>query len=52
MHLMDLSSGYCLETGVADAAGGLTLQPGCNLLNDNQVPQDIHTVSCLLGVLL
>ena len=52
LHLMDLSSGYCLESGVANAAGGLTLQPGCNLPNDNQVAQDICIVSCLLHALL
>lgn len=37
LHLLDLSSGYCLVTGVANAPGGLTLQPGCNLPNDSQV---------------
>lgn len=37
MHLMDVTSGNCLQTGVTNAPGGLTLQPQCNIPNDNQV---------------
>ena len=33
---MDMTSGNCLETGVVGANGNLTLQPGCNVPNDNQ----------------
>ena len=36
VHLMDVTSGNCLETGVVGANGNLTLQPGCNVPNDNQ----------------
>jgi len=35
-HLLDISSGKCLESGVVGATGGLTLQPGCNVPSDNQ----------------
>lgn len=37
MHLMDVTSGSCLQTGVADATGGLTLQPQCNIPSDSKV---------------
>ena len=37
MHLRDATSGNCLQTGVAGATGGLTLQTQCNVPNDNQV---------------
>ena len=37
MHLMDVASGYCLQTGVTGATGGLTLQPQCNVPNDSKV---------------
>ena len=46
MHLLDISSGNCLETGIAGASGGLTLQQGCNVPNDNQaLPQWLCTTS-------
>lgn len=37
MHLMDVASGHCLQTGVTGATGGLTLQPQCNVPNDSKV---------------
>ena len=43
MHLMDVASGYCLQTGVDGATGGLTLQPQCNVPNDTKV----HLLSLL-----
>ncbi|KAL3162526.1 hypothetical protein ABBQ32_010182 [Trebouxia sp. C0010 RCD-2024] len=36
MHLMDVTSGSCLQTGVADATGGLTVQPQCNVPSDSK----------------
>ena len=38
MHLMEVASGYCLQSGVTGATGGLTLQPRCNVPNDSKVP--------------
>ena len=34
---MEVASGYCLQSGVTGASGGLTLQPRCNVPNDSKV---------------
>lgn len=34
---MDVATGHCLQTGVPDAVGGLTMQPQCNVPNDSKV---------------
>jgi len=44
-HLLDISSGNCLESGVVGATGGLTLQPGCNVPNDNQARLFSRTIT-------
>ena len=36
-HLMDVATGHCLQTGVPDAIGGLTMQPQCNVPNASKV---------------